>query len=118
MVGVQKTKRSKEQFKAMVAEEATNFKCPVCGIYCESDDYIRMKEKYGIQNEWLGCDDDDCDVWGHARPMSKYTYQREPEDVCSGEIPYHHGGVNNTRLTTRYNQIVYFCLCIPHPLTI
>jgi hypothetical protein len=42
-------------------------KCGVCKVIYMSKEDKSLARKHGKQNEWLGCDAENCSYWAHAR---------------------------------------------------
>ena len=59
-------------------------KCVGCGIYFQSAEDMKEKRKYKKQNEWVGCDEEDCNVWGHARCIGI----KIPKGKTAADVPY------------------------------
>lgn len=55
----------KKEKKMSFTQKAVN-KCAVCGIIFNSAKDKLFKKKHRLQGEWLGCEKDGCEFWGHA----------------------------------------------------
>jgi len=59
-------KKTKEATKRTPTTKVTN-KCQVCGVIYKSKKDLEDKRLFKRQNEWIACDSEGCDYWGHAR---------------------------------------------------